>query len=422
MFCFTSNEIYKSVVQAAVSGTRIIVIADWNQAHHGYSKIPKLAYHKNISVYVVAKKTLHTKIMCIQYIDDSTCVLEGSYNYTASAKKHEETLDAHLCPSHYRKRQAMLAKIITKGIATPFSESALTASKVTRAHQKAMKKKSAQKSLDDDDDDDDITDSCADTASTPTTSPEELLSPPRKPKNTAPKPSPCSLDPGTKIDTSPITLARAATLLAQKQLESTLITHINEAKFICMIMYALSATSIADALIAAHEREAEVIIIADRLQSTGPSSQIERLREAGITVLRNTSDMLHCKCFIIETRSGEQLVIGGSANASSRVYAEHNIEHSTRLSGKDVFATYMKLYKEIAAGSEPLTAPIVLKTPQTAPAATPKTNAPAFVLADSTNKPKPRKMSKHSSLKTAATAAPTPEPVITSSKKARIKL
>lgn len=385
IFCFTSGKICKNLLQAAESGTKITIICDGNQARNRYSKIPFLAAsHENIAVYVVKKKTLHTKVMCVEYTDDTTCILEGSYNYTASAKKHEEILDARSDNSHYKKQITALTKLITTRDATPFYD------------------KAPDEEDDSEDDDDDDKEEVRDSSPTTTASWDhstpfqELLSPRRKPKTTATKPSPCSLETGTLIDTSPITLARTATLLAQKELEATLISHISEAKFICILMYALSSTSIADALIAAHLRGAEIIIIADRLQSTGPSSQIERLRAGGITILRNTSDMMHCKCFIIETLSGEQLVIGGSANASSRVFSGHNIEQSTRSAGRDIFEKTMKLYRKIAAACEPLTTPIVFKTPLAAPKLAPEINATPLVLADSTNK-QTRKVSKQSS-------------------------
>ncbi len=338
IYCFTSKPIEKSLKIAADRGTKIVIIADWRYAKFPTSVIPGLAkYSPNISVYVVKSKTQHQKAMCILYENGSKCVLTGSYNYSARARKSDETLISNTSKSLYASTKSHLENLITRGIATPFSEEELLDS-----IQKYEARKLAARAQESDDDEDDESENEA-----------AFTSPRRRVIMTPSRPSPSSLPRKKLSHPSPMELLRSPRHIPQKEYKGTVLDLVAIAQKIYVLMYNLSETGITDALIAAHNRGAEIEVVTDRLQSVGISSQTQRLLLNNIPTYTPKSTM-HCKVLIIETLAGEHFVIDGSANLSARVAKEHNIEHSVELQGEDAYRKYLGIYLRIRETSTPL--------------------------------------------------------------------
>ena len=81
IYTFTSRDIAQALVRAHQRGVEIRIIADRTQAADGYSK-KRYLVNKEISLRVhTGEGIMHNKFMIV----DSTIVLTGSYNWTASA-------------------------------------------------------------------------------------------------------------------------------------------------------------------------------------------------------------------------------------------------------------------------------------------------------------------------------------------------
>lgn len=83
IYTFTSREIAQALVRAYKRGVDVRTIMDRNQAAEGYAKKRYLA-NKNIPVRVhIGDGIMHNKFL----VADSTTVITGSYNWTASANR-----------------------------------------------------------------------------------------------------------------------------------------------------------------------------------------------------------------------------------------------------------------------------------------------------------------------------------------------
>lgn len=67
IFCLTNRRITQALIDQAGAGTKIVIIADYQQALHASSTIQTLVSLPNITAYVVSSRTLHTKVLCAHY-------------------------------------------------------------------------------------------------------------------------------------------------------------------------------------------------------------------------------------------------------------------------------------------------------------------------------------------------------------------
>ena len=82
-YSFTSVEISDALIAAHQRGVKVIVLGDKESSHSRYSKLQKLIDH-GIAVRIDKVSGLaHNKIMIV----DDTCVITGSFNWSANAEK-----------------------------------------------------------------------------------------------------------------------------------------------------------------------------------------------------------------------------------------------------------------------------------------------------------------------------------------------
>lgn len=117
-----------------------------------------------------------------------------------------------------------------------------------------------------------------------------------------------------------------------------------------VMAYSFTSKPIADALIDAHKRGVEVVVIADKSQARDKRSQITRLAEEGITVLIDHKPAIaHNKVLIL----GQESVFLGSYNFSGG--AEHrNSENLLFVSNKDLASQYIDNFNRRMGESKPL--------------------------------------------------------------------
>lgn len=109
--------------------------------------------------------------------------------------------------------------------------------------------------------------------------------------------------------------------------ENIIISEINRAADIDIAVYSITNPGIADAIVAAHYRGANVRIITDRTMSAGAGSAIARFKNAGIPVRTNGRDKIMHNKFAIFNR---RLVITGSYNWTTNA-SRYNAENCMRL-------------------------------------------------------------------------------------------
>lgn len=105
--------------------------------------------------------------------------------------------------------------------------------------------------------------------------------------------------------------------------ENNIIYQINRAQKIDIAVYSITNPAITDAIIAAHNRDADIRIITDRTQAKGKKSQIDTLRAAGIPVVTNKKHKIeHNKFAIFDNK----YIVSGSYNWTTNA-SKHNSEN-----------------------------------------------------------------------------------------------
>ena len=93
--------------------------------------------------------------------------------------------------------------------------------------------------------------------------------------------------------------------------ENNIVTAIEHANKIDVAVYSISNATIASAMIAAHNRGADIHVITDRTQAKGQGSLVEKIRAAGIPVITNKKHKIEHNKFAV---FDDALVVSGSYN------------------------------------------------------------------------------------------------------------
>jgi phosphatidylserine/phosphatidylglycerophosphate/cardiolipin synthase-like enzyme len=97
-----------------------------------------------------------------------------------------------------------------------------------------------------------------------------------------------------------------------KDCEDNIIYHLNKAQQADIAVYSITNRRIADAILTAQTRGAQIRVITDRLQASGSSSLVDKLAVAGLPVRKNRAShkIMHNKFAVFDG----QVIVSGSYN------------------------------------------------------------------------------------------------------------
>lgn len=112
--------------------------------------------------------------------------------------------------------------------------------------------------------------------------------------------------------------------------------------------YGFTAKEIAEALVAAHERQVDVEVILDSGNATDRNSKMSLLKDAGIKVyLDEKHPIAHCKFLVVDSR----WVLTGSANFTEA--SERNWENTVIIDSTALAAKYLTNWNEHVGHARP---------------------------------------------------------------------